>query len=62
MTNKEAVEAAIEIVKNAIETYEATLFICPDCKRLAYMIDPGDGIVSHAVIKEDGTVRFQEIG
>lgn len=34
-------------IKLAIETYEASIFVCPDCGRLAYMIDPGDGLVTH---------------
>jgi hypothetical protein len=34
-------------IRNAIETYEAVIFICEDCGKLAYMIDPGDGLVTH---------------
>lgn len=34
-------------IKSAIETYEAVIFICDECGNLAYMIDPGDGLVSH---------------
>lgn len=34
-------------IKQAIETYEAEIFICSECGKLAYMIDPGDGLVTH---------------
>ena len=34
-------------IKRAIETYEAVIFICQECGQLAYMIDPGDGLVTH---------------
>ena len=34
-------------IKSAIETYEATIFVCEDCGKLAYMVDPGDGLVTH---------------
>lgn len=37
----------IEQIKSAIETYEAVIFICDGCGRLAYMIDPGDGLTTH---------------
>jgi hypothetical protein len=40
----DAVEAQI---KQAIETYEAQIFICECCGKLAYMVDPGDGLVTH---------------
>lgn len=34
-------------IKKAIETYGATIFVCPECGVLAYMVDPGDGLVTH---------------
>jgi hypothetical protein len=34
-------------IKSAIENYEASIFICSNCGRLAYMVDPGDGLVTH---------------
>ena len=34
-------------IKGAIETYEAEIFICSECGKLAYMIDPGDGLITH---------------
>jgi hypothetical protein len=34
-------------IKNVIETYNAEIFICKECGKLAYMIDPGDGLVTH---------------
>lgn len=34
-------------IKGAIETYEAQIFVCGECGKLAYMVDPGDGLVTH---------------
>jgi hypothetical protein len=33
-------------IKSAIETYEAVIFVCNECGKLAY-IDPGDGLITH---------------
>lgn len=55
MTNKELLNRITEIVENF------NLYKCGNCGRLAYMIDPGDGIVTHLSIKEDGTLLESEI-
>jgi hypothetical protein len=34
-------------IKSAIETYEAVIFVCDQCGKLAYMVDPGDGLITH---------------
>jgi hypothetical protein len=34
-------------IKDAIRTYDAEIFICSECGRLAFMIDPGDGLIDH---------------
>lgn len=44
---KDGWDAIEERIKNAIRSYEAQIFICDDCDKLAYMVDPGDGLVSH---------------
>ncbi len=44
---EDATKAITEAVKAAIETYEAIIFVCENCGRLAYMIDPGDGLITH---------------
>jgi hypothetical protein len=44
---KDGWESIESRIKTAIETYDAEIFVCADCGKLAYMIDPGDGLVTH---------------
>lgn len=44
---KDGWDAVEKFIREAVETYETTIFICQDCDKPAYMIDPGDGLVTH---------------
>lgn len=44
---KDGWDAIESQIKTALTTYEAVIFICEECGQLAYMIDPGEGLMSH---------------
>lgn len=54
-TTKELLERLGEVAKTR------NLYTCSGCMRLAYMNDPGDGIVTHFTVKEDGSVLESEL-